>query len=87
MTPFDIMQAPNLWGDDTFEELKLPDGSTVNALAHPMKFGTFRYPIDTGPGWGEHTREVLTGLLGYGQQEVQTLLERGVVGEGVEAGT
>jgi crotonobetainyl-CoA:carnitine CoA-transferase CaiB-like acyl-CoA transferase len=86
MTPFDIMQAPNLWGDDTFEELKLPDGSVVKALAHPMKFGAFRYPIDTGPAWGEHTREVLTGLLGYSEQEVKTLLERGVVGEGEGAG-
>jgi crotonobetainyl-CoA:carnitine CoA-transferase CaiB-like acyl-CoA transferase len=45
-------------------------------------------PVSASPLLGEHTRDVLGGLLGYSPERVDGLLSAGVIGEAVErAGT
>lgn len=77
-TAHDFMQEPSLWGEETFAGMPLADGTTLTSLAWPVKFSGFTPALKLGPGWGEHTDEILA-RLGYSVEEVARLREADVL--------
>jgi glutaryl-CoA transferase len=57
-----------------------PVAGTVPMVASPIRLSATPIRHDVPPPTlGQHTREVLTGLLGMGEEEVVTLREKGVI--------
>jgi crotonobetainyl-CoA:carnitine CoA-transferase CaiB-like acyl-CoA transferase len=62
-------------------EMDHPLEGTMKVVACPIKFTEMKPSIrSTAPLHGEHTEEVLTGLLGLSKEEVARLKEAGAVG-------
>jgi 2-methylfumaryl-CoA isomerase len=63
-----------------FEEVEQPGIGTYLMPASPLDFsGAERLPPERAPRLGEHTDEVLAGVLGLNEGEIARLHERGVV--------
>ena len=61
-------------------EIPGPAGGTVPVVASPIRLSRTPVRHETPPpALGQHTREVLVGLLGMDDGEVDALHERGVV--------
>jgi len=75
----DIMKDPHYAARGMIREHRLEDGKTLKLPGIVPKLS--ETPADTkwlGPALGAHTEEVL-GALGYSQDEVRTLKQRGVI--------
>jgi crotonobetainyl-CoA:carnitine CoA-transferase CaiB-like acyl-CoA transferase len=63
-------------------ELEQPGSGTVRVVGPAMRFQGFREPVlEPAPWLGQHTREVLKGVLGMADAEVDGLLSQGAVSE------
>jgi len=52
----------------------------ISQIGIPMKFSETELEIELPPPiLGEHTEEILSGLLGYGKERIAQLRERGVI--------
>ncbi len=61
-------------------EIPRPGGGAVPVVRSPMRLGGTPVVHDVAPpALGEHTREVLRGLLGMSEEEVRELREAGVI--------
>ena len=78
-TTADVANDPHLAERDFFQHLDMPGGGTVGLPGFPFRmFGT-PGEMRPAPALGEHTTEVLTERLGYSNQDVAVLAQRGVV--------
>jgi 2-methylfumaryl-CoA isomerase len=69
-----------------FEEIDHPGVGRYLAPRSPLEFEHLgRLPVRRAPILGEHTEEVLAGVLGLGQREIGELHDRGVVAGPVPA--
>jgi len=73
LTTYDMMQDPTLWGPETFADLALSDGTLVKSVVWPVKFSNFNKGLAVAPSVGQHTQEVLGGLLKYSDAEIVAL--------------
>jgi crotonobetainyl-CoA:carnitine CoA-transferase CaiB-like acyl-CoA transferase len=58
-------------------ETEGPGNKKIKILGNPLKFG--KTPADTftrPPRMGEHTREILTNLLGYTKEKIDQLIQK-----------
>ena len=63
-----------------FEEIEHPDVGTYLAPRSPLRFsGHERLPVRRAPILGEHTEEILAGVLGLSPTEIGRLYDDGVV--------
>ncbi|HET9184572.1 MAG TPA: CoA transferase [Solirubrobacterales bacterium] len=63
-----------------FEEIEQPGVGSYLAPRSPLDFSAYeRVPVGRPPILGEHTEEVLAGVLGLGDAEIGRLLKDGVV--------
>lgn len=80
----DVRQAfeePQIMSRLMRREIALPQGSDLPIIANPLRFS--HTPIDTyspPPALGEHGDEVLSEVLGYGDDEIARLRRSGALG-------
>lgn len=55
------------------------DGRTYKAIASPIRMSGFSTRYNPPPKWGEHTQEILTGILGYSPQRIEALKQNEVI--------
>ncbi len=61
-------------------EVEHPRLGKIRVLNTPFKFSETPAEVRSSPPlWGEHTREVLSDLLGYADDEIDRLLQEGVI--------
>jgi CoA:oxalate CoA-transferase len=81
LSPEEVVEHPQMAARRAFPEIEHPARGRVRVTALP--FHVDHRPVaPAGPAphrVGEHTREVLTGLLGYSEERVKTLASLGVV--------
>ena len=75
----ELFTDPHLRERGLVEELEHPELGSVKVMRMPAMLSGSDVPIALAPALGEHTREVLEGL-GFGEDEVGGLFERGVIG-------
>jgi crotonobetainyl-CoA:carnitine CoA-transferase CaiB-like acyl-CoA transferase len=75
-----VFQDPQVLHRGMVQEVEHPTAGRVKLVGIPVKFsatpGEIRQPP---PLLGQHTEEVLGGLLGLSAQEIETLRAQGVV--------
>jgi len=54
-------------------------GRALKTIANPVRLSACQPEYRTPPGFGEHTREVLGGLLGYSPERIEELKRAGVI--------
>ena len=54
-------------------------GKTLKTIGNPLRFSASQQEYRKPPGFGEHTQEVLGGLLGYSRERLEELRREGVI--------
>jgi crotonobetainyl-CoA:carnitine CoA-transferase CaiB-like acyl-CoA transferase len=75
-----VFADPQVKARGVLVEMTRPDGGTVQVVANPVRLS--ETPADyriAPPALGQHTDEVLSGLLGLGADELADLRRRGVI--------
>ena len=76
----EVFSHPQAEARQMTQESQHPTAGTVRLTGFPYKLSETPAEIHLPPPLlGEHTEEVLTGLLGYSQEEVSSLRDRGAV--------
>jgi crotonobetainyl-CoA:carnitine CoA-transferase CaiB-like acyl-CoA transferase len=83
LTPQEVVAHPHLKAREAFPEIGHKGRGTVRVTAAPFHLDGAPVPPAGPAPWriGEHTREVLTGVLGYTPERVDALRRDGVVAE------
>jgi len=69
---------PQMKANGVFAEFEHPEHGSLQTVSSPLNVqGTVKEKPQPSPAVGEHSREVLRSL-GYGDAEIETLIERGV---------
>ena len=80
-TAEDVFACPQVAARDMLVEIEDKEVGTYRFARTPLHMGAAPdIPTEPAPALGEHTRDVLEGLLGYSTAEVDGLAERGVIG-------
>ena len=81
LSPADVIAHPHLAEREFFPAVPHPGRERVRVTGVPFMVDG-RRPLPAGPAPyrpGEHTREVLSGLLGYDAQKIEALRKAGVI--------
>ena len=70
---------PHPWARNLLVEVPDPTAGSIHVAGDYMHFSRSQAAIGPAPTPGQHTEEILTGLLGYSADEVKTLKAAGVV--------
>lgn len=78
-----VLSDPQVLAREMVVEIDGPGGKKIKTLGNPLKMSetpvrTFSRP----PRLGEHSREVLANLLGYPEERIASLKEKGIIKEG-----
>ncbi len=75
-----VLADPQVQAREMLLDVPHPASGTVPQVASPMKIPTSPAVVrHAPPTLGQHTEEILQGLLGYGPEAVEALREEGVV--------
>ena len=76
----EVFADPQVRARRMHRELSRPDGDAVPQVACPVNLSATPVDYDTPPpALGQHTEEVLTGVLGLGASEIAALADAGVI--------
>lgn len=80
-TAKEIIEHPYMWGQDMVLEVEHPVAGKFLTAGFPIKFSKTHCRIEKpAPVLGQHTREVLSDMLGMTDDEMLSLAESGVIG-------
>jgi crotonobetainyl-CoA:carnitine CoA-transferase CaiB-like acyl-CoA transferase len=74
-----VMKDPQLFHRNMVVEVGHPAGGSFKAMGNPVKASGVDEIFHHPPALGEHTEEILRGLLGYSSQRIQDLMEKKIV--------
>jgi len=81
----EVLSNPTLTAREMFVEVDMPGAGPASVLNTPFNFsGTRTKPAGPPPRLGEHTRDVLTGILGLSETRYEQLLASGAIREAGE---
>jgi crotonobetainyl-CoA:carnitine CoA-transferase CaiB-like acyl-CoA transferase len=72
-------QEPQLHKRELLVEVPDPIAGTIHVSGKPIKLSRSEVVVGSAPVPGQHTEEILTGLLRYSRHDLQTLEAEGVV--------
>jgi crotonobetainyl-CoA:carnitine CoA-transferase CaiB-like acyl-CoA transferase len=81
MAPADLVRDANLLARDFFRTLPHPGYGEIRVTAPVWHFEGCELGVRTAPKFGEHNREVLTGILGYTNDDIDALERDGVLAD------
>ena len=65
---------------DAYHPADSPEGCTFQIIREPILWDGERLPAVRAPLWGEHTEDILQGLLGYSDDDMGRLAAAGTLG-------
>ncbi len=74
-----VMKDPQLLHRNMVIEVGHPAGGSFKAVGNPVKAEGAKEVFHHPPALGEHTEEILRGLLDYSSQKIQDLMEKKIV--------
>ncbi len=75
----ELSQEPSLRKTGTIVEVDHPERGKYLTVGCPIKMSDSPVEVERSPLLGEHTDEILTGVLGYSTQEVAAIKQSGAV--------
>jgi len=76
----EVIADPNMRDRGMLRDIEHPELGKITAIHSPMRFGHGpREELAPSPSLGEHSREVLSDLLGYDEGELDALTQEGVI--------
>ena len=76
----DVAKEEQLWANGYLQKVQHPTHGEVTVFGKPLSFSASPAAgVSYAPELGEHTEEMLKGELGFSEQEVQQLAEKGAV--------
>jgi|APSaa5957512622_1039677.scaffolds.fasta_scaffold02804_8 CoA:oxalate CoA-transferase len=79
-TPVEAANSSQVRARSLLKEIDHPKIGKVDVINSPLKFSEVRSELRRlPPELGEHNREILTDLLGYSDEEIETLVTGGVL--------
>lgn len=74
----EVARHPHAIARQMIEEVEHPKAGRLRITGRPIKYpGQARPPLRPAPILGEHTEEILTGLLGYDRDDISKLVASG----------
>jgi crotonobetainyl-CoA:carnitine CoA-transferase CaiB-like acyl-CoA transferase len=65
---------------DMFMEVEHPKAGKIKLIKFPLKFSETQPEFKTpAPLLGEHNREVLSGIMGYDDNKIKELMQKGII--------
>jgi crotonobetainyl-CoA:carnitine CoA-transferase CaiB-like acyl-CoA transferase len=81
-----VFSDPQIEGREMVKTYEHPTVGEVRYPPSPMKISDWQFPNRPAPMLGEHTREILSTLLGYSEGDIDRLVAGGVVKTWTEPG-
>jgi CoA:oxalate CoA-transferase len=76
----EVVQDPNMWERGMLRTMEHPDLGMITINHSPLKFGDGeRCDLTPSPRLGQHTSEVLSGVLGYSGERIAELERQAVI--------
>ena len=76
----EIAEDRSLYATGTLVEVDHPTRGTYLTVGNPIKLSDNDVPVERSPLLGEHTEEILAGVLGLGAAEIETIRASGAIG-------
>ncbi|MCY4315355.1 MAG: formyl-CoA transferase [Roseovarius sp.] len=77
----EIMEDEGLRRTGTIVDVDHPERGRYTTVGCPIKLSDSPVDVERSPLLGEHTREILEDVLGYGGEDLARVIESGAVGE------
>jgi len=77
----EISEDPGLFATGTMVKVDHPERGEYLSVGCPIKLSDSDVTVERSPLLGEHTKEILSEVLGYGGDELQAVIDSGAVGE------
>jgi crotonobetainyl-CoA:carnitine CoA-transferase CaiB-like acyl-CoA transferase len=78
----EVINDPHLESRGFWDTVNHPEAGAYKQVTIPWNFSKSPRTTSTpAPGLGEHNQQVLSGLLGLSQSEIDTLLDEGIIGD------
>ncbi len=77
----EISEDPGLFATGTMVKVDHPERGEYLSVGCPIKLSDSEVTVERSPLLGEHTKEILSDVLGYSGDDLQAVIDSGAVGE------
>jgi formyl-CoA transferase len=75
----ELAEEPSLRESGTIVEVDHPERGPYLSVGCPVKLSDNDVVVERSPLLGEHSEEILAGVLGYSEDEITSLREAGAI--------